>query len=253
MISPAFLALDASSEACSAALLIEHETPKILLKHSLSPRQHSCLLQTYVSELLINLKTASVSLQAVLIGQGPGSFAGVRIAAAIAQGIASVHALPLVGVSSMQAMAWSFYKKSGRSNGQMLKAPDRIIVVNDAKMGEFYVGMYRVQEDRLIVERDEQLVSHTGVSLLIDSWSNEEKLRPDSITIISQEPSLLQVLFATDLPITSNIHNSLQLQSVLPDAEAVLHLGRLAFNAGLGDKPEHFQPKYLRAATAWEC
>lgn len=253
MIFPAFLALDASSEACSAALLVEDEAPKFFLKHSESPRQHSYLLQTYVSELLTKLNSNSDSLQAIFIGQGPGSFAGIRIASAIAQGVASVHGLPLVGVSSMQAMAWGFYKKFNLSNCPRLKIPHRIIVINDAKMEEFYTGMYRVQEDSLFVEREEQLVSKHHVSSLIDSWVNQTRLQSDSTTIISQDPGPLQVLLTADLPSTSTIHNSLQLQPVLPHAKAVLHLGLLALNAGLGGKPEHFEPKYLRPATAWKC
>lgn len=67
-------------------------------------------------------------------GCGPGSFTGVRIAAAVAQGIAMAHALPLVPVSSLAALA---------SGAARLYGARSILAALDARRGEIYLGAYR--------------------------------------------------------------------------------------------------------------
>ncbi len=102
-------------------------------------------------------------LVCVAVGRGPGSFTGVRIAMATAKGIASALEVGLVGVSSLDAVAWGAW--SGGVRGELL-------VVADAMRREVYpvrfalgeAGALRLSSDRVVKAQDfaEELVP--GVS-----------------------------------------------------------------------------------------
>lgn len=81
------------------------------------------------------LKAASWSLQELeMIGvvRGPGSFTGIRIGIATAQGLAHVLNLPLIGVLSLDALAWAGL---GRA--------EDIVPILDARKNEWYTARYR--------------------------------------------------------------------------------------------------------------
>ncbi|UWG98252.1 tRNA (adenosine(37)-N6)-threonylcarbamoyltransferase complex dimerization subunit type 1 TsaB [Dehalobacter sp. DCM] len=74
-----------------------------------------------------------------LIGvvRGPGSFTGIRIGIATAQGLAQVMNIPIVGVSSLDALSWA-------GNGR----PEDTIVILDARKNEWYYARYQWQDDQ---------------------------------------------------------------------------------------------------------
>ena len=106
-----YLALDASTEACSVALQVNG---KIFSRYELCPQSHSLRLLPMIDDVLNEAGIKLAALDGLIFGQGPGSFTGVRIGVGVAQGLAFSANLPVVGVSSLQAMAQLAYIKHGQ-------------------------------------------------------------------------------------------------------------------------------------------
>ncbi|MGQ0430624.1 MAG: tRNA (adenosine(37)-N6)-threonylcarbamoyltransferase complex dimerization subunit type 1 TsaB [Gammaproteobacteria bacterium] len=120
------LALDTATEACSAALWLDGTVTE---RYEVIGRGHAERVLPMVHELLTEAGIEVGALDAIGFGRGPGGFTGLRIAAAIAQGLAAGGRLPLVPVSDLAAMARAGACGSGR---------DRILSCLDARMGQVY-------------------------------------------------------------------------------------------------------------------
>ena len=83
-----------------------------------------------IEQLLRKAGVERSSIACVAVGRGPGSFTGVRIAVATAKGIASALGAALVGLSSLDAVAWNAWVAGERG---------RLLVAADAKIGRAHV------------------------------------------------------------------------------------------------------------------
>ena len=104
------LALETATDACSVALYVDGA---IAQRHELAPRRHTQLLLPMVRELCAEAGLAPGGLDAIAVGIGPGAFTGVRVATAIAQGLACAHDLPVVPVSTLAALAQGGFRLTG--------------------------------------------------------------------------------------------------------------------------------------------
>lgn len=126
------LAIDTSEDACSAALLIDG----LVSEHfELAPRRHTELVLPMMDGLLNDAGLGVADLDALAFARGPGSFTGVRIAASIIQGAALGTGLPVVPVSSLQALAQGARREY---------AATRVLSALDARMREVYWGAYGI-------------------------------------------------------------------------------------------------------------
>jgi len=132
------LAIEAATEACSAALLIDDTVQE---RFEIAPRQHVALLLPFVESLLADAGTSLGQLDAVAFGRGPGSFTGVRIAAGMTQGIAFGADLPVIPVSTLAALAQGTVREHGAT---------AVLAALDARMQEVYWGAYRCDAEGLV-------------------------------------------------------------------------------------------------------
>ncbi|HLA75288.1 MAG TPA: tRNA (adenosine(37)-N6)-threonylcarbamoyltransferase complex dimerization subunit type 1 TsaB [Gammaproteobacteria bacterium] len=139
------LALDTSTEACSAALSINGEISE---RFELAPRGHSQLILPMLNDLLREAGLALAQIDAVAFGCGPGSFTGLRIAAGVTQGIAFGADLPVIPISSLAALAQGAHRETGVAN---------ILAAIDARMGEVYWAAYQCTNGLM------QLIGDEGV------------------------------------------------------------------------------------------
>jgi tRNA threonylcarbamoyladenosine biosynthesis protein TsaB len=122
------LALETSTSLGSVALA---DGEQLLAESTLSVQaSHSEALMPEIQRLLNRSDVAPESLGAVVVGAGPGSFTGVRIAASVAKGYSFATGVPLYAYSSLLAVAAS-------------SGSERVCAMFDARRGEVYAAAYR--------------------------------------------------------------------------------------------------------------
>ena len=141
------LAIESATDACSCALALDGEQAH---RCEIAPRRHAELILGMVSELLDRAGVTLSSLDAIAFGRGPGSFTGVRIATAVAQGLGFAAELPLVPVSSLGALALA----AGRRH-----RVDSVLAAFDARMGEVYWGAFDTRDSITAVPTGEEWAS----------------------------------------------------------------------------------------------
>jgi tRNA threonylcarbamoyladenosine biosynthesis protein TsaB len=124
------LALDASTEICAVALG-DGETWSERADHA--GQRHSELMLPMIRALLDEAGLDLAALGGIAFGGGPGSFTGLRIACGVAQGLALGADLPVLGISTLEAIA-----ETARSRRRWT----RVIAALDARMREVYLGAY---------------------------------------------------------------------------------------------------------------
>jgi len=215
------LAIDTSSNACSVAL---SDGDDLLENHVVEPRAHSNILMPMISQLLGDGGLALQDLDAIGLGNGPGSFIGMRIGASVVQGLCHGAGLNLIPVSSLAAVAAEAFEKN---------AAERVIVVQDARMHEVYLGSFAKGASGLPeAEGPEQIVAVGELPLPADAYSAAG-------AAWERYPELLPA-------------NGGKVRQVLPiehpRAAFLLRLGAGSVDEAM--RPESLAPAYLRTKVA---
>ena len=151
---PAYvLAFDTANEVIAigvGVLNAEARTVELVAHAEIEARRQSnTQLIPRIDALLAENGIARGDIACVCVGRGPGSFTGVRIAMATAKGIASALEVGLVGVSSLDAVAWGVWEFGSRGE---------VAVAADAMRKEVYpvryhlddAGAHRLDADRVV-------------------------------------------------------------------------------------------------------
>ena len=217
------IALDTSTEACSVALVLDGQ---VRSRFEMTERSHAELVLPMVDALLAEAGVALGSLDAIAFGRGPGGFTGVRIAAGVAQGLAWGAGLPVVPVSSLAAVAEPLLEHAGR----------RLVVCNDARMGEVYWAVFeRAADGGLLAITPERVSPPDGVDvggLTVDRAAGNG---------LAAQPALRDRLASAGFSIV---------EGAWPRAEAVLAIAARDFAAGRSVSPADALPVYVRDDVA---
>ncbi|HEY9595854.1 MAG TPA: tRNA (adenosine(37)-N6)-threonylcarbamoyltransferase complex dimerization subunit type 1 TsaB, partial [Spirochaetia bacterium] len=104
------LAIDTATEVLALSACRDDAWASLAVRHGL---QHSPSLLPLAEGLLHELGVAPADLEAIVCSLGPGSFTGIRIGLATALGIGEGRHIPVVGVSTLDAAAWSWREREG--------------------------------------------------------------------------------------------------------------------------------------------
>lgn len=218
------LALDAATEACSVALLIDGA----LISRSLeSGKSSAAKLVAMVNEVLAEGAVSLSGLDGIAAGIGPGSFTGVRITVAVAQGIAFGANLPVTPVTTLEALA------------MQLSLPEGVhaLACLDARMNEIYWGGFAADLKEGVIETAGSRVGP-----------------PDSVVIEPDRRYWGIGRGFTAYPALSQLPGvslSGELASALPNAREIARLGALRLSGGHALDPADVKPLYLRDKVAF--
>jgi len=219
------LAIDTSSVACSVAV---QAGETVVERHEEKAREHTRILLPMINEALAECGLALADLDAIVLGNGPGSFIGMRIAASVAQGLAFGAGLDIVPVSSMAAVA-----------AEVLADDDaeEVVVTQDAHMNEVYLGHYRRDSAGL----PEEVTAERLQSISPIEGFGECGRRVAAGFGWERYPALLDM-------------NAGRIGSVsetrFPRASYLLPLGGRSLAAGGAIRPQDIVPAYLRQKVA---
>jgi tRNA threonylcarbamoyladenosine biosynthesis protein TsaB len=217
------LAVDTSSNACSVALQVADD---VLESHVVEPRAHTKILLPMISQLLADGGVALTELDAIVLGNGPGSFIGMRIGASVVQGLCFGAGIGVLPVSSLATVAAEAFADN---------ACERVIVAQDARMNEVYVGCFDksgsglpepVKPEEIIAVGELPTIAD-GVAVAGTAWE--------------KYPELLQADSCSIGPLLS---------ASFPRARYLLRLGAVSAAAGGSIPPEDLMPAYLRTKVA---
>jgi tRNA threonylcarbamoyladenosine biosynthesis protein TsaB len=225
---PKYIAIDASTEACSVALSLDEN---VNCEFELCPQSHSIVLLPMIDRILKHADITLSDLDGLIFGRGPGSFTGVRIGVGVAQGLAFSADLPVVGISTLQTMAQQAYEKYQQTE---------VIAAIDARMSEVYAGYYQLNEfgimtavlDETVLppaELSQYLEEHTQCCYGVGSGWDAYPAELASLKTNNGSPDIL-----------------------FPDAKAMLTIAKKEFDSGNTVSAEHAQPVYVRDTVSWK-
>lgn len=217
------LALDTSSLACTVGVSTDSG---IVVRHEEQAREHTRLLLPMVREVLEEAGVELTDLDGLVLGNGPGSFIGMRIGASVAQGLAAGAGLRIAAVSSLAAVAQAVTAADGQT----------IAVAQDAHMQQVYLGLFAVGDGAVRAISAERLQDCAAISDLAGL---------DECVAAGYGWQSYPALLAANRKHFATVSDSLY-----PHAAALLALGAAAFENGDVLAPESLIPAYLRQKVA---
>ena len=154
------LSIETSTDVCSVALTSEGQ----VLDHSenYEGQTHATFLSQYVQQALQYARTREVSIDAIAVSIGPGSYTGLRIGLSEAKGLAFGLSVPLIGVNTLQLLAVSAMFNHFIDEERLLYVP-----MIDARRMEVYTAAYTPALEAL-VEPQAMILDENSFKNLLD-------------------------------------------------------------------------------------
>ena len=150
------LALDSSGLVASVAV-VENEV--LLAEYTVNYKKtHSQTLLPMLDTIGTMIDLDLNTIDGIAIAAGPGSFTGLRIGSATAKGLGLALDKPIIGVPTVDALAYNLYD-----------CEKIICPMMDARRNQVYTGFYTFEEHRLKVIREQTAAAVTDVA----AWLNE--------------------------------------------------------------------------------
>jgi len=225
------LAIETATEVVGGAL-VSDDGPVASFQLSRG-RRHAETLAPGIEFLLHQAAVTVDDLTAIAVDVGPGLFTGMRVGLATAKAMAHALELPIVPVTSLEALAAAVARDSPERAG-------RIVAVLDARRGEVFWASFRVGDDG-------HLVAHTAPSAATPADLLAELLLADEpLLIVGDGGERHRSLLAEGLRAATFA----DVRFALPDVTVVADLGVAALARGEVTDAIGLQPVYLRAPDA---
>lgn len=214
------LNIETSTTNCSVSLSNQGET--LVLKEDYgNGYSHAEKLHVYIEEVLKEAKINSEQLQAIAVSKGPGSYTGLRIGVSAAKGLAYALNIPLISVSTLQALAKQVEADSGL-----------IVPMLDARRLEVYSAIFDIN-NRLVRKIEAQI---------LDENSFEEQLNIGKVFFIGDGVAKTKTLLSHA--------NAIFIENKLPSADQMSALSFDKYKKSDIEDVAYFEPYYLKDFVA---
>ncbi|MDM1246871.1 tRNA (adenosine(37)-N6)-threonylcarbamoyltransferase complex dimerization subunit type 1 TsaB [Acinetobacter sichuanensis] len=139
------LALETANEQCSVSIV--DETKTLFFQLDTRAKAQTQTILPMIEQGFEQTQTQNSDLTVIAFSRGPGSFSGVRINAAVTQALAWANDIPVIPVSTLQALAQAAYRLLGLAE---------VSAVLDARMKEVYMASFRLNENNIMQLVDEE-------------------------------------------------------------------------------------------------
>ena len=157
------LCIETSTSVCSAAICKDGVPGKQCISYDGS--NHARLLPRYIEELLSFAREQGLSIEAIALSEGPGSYTGLRIGASTAKGLCYGLNIPLIPIPTLEILCQAAREKIPCIHARLQSAEPAVLVpMIDARRMEVYTAIFdsESKEERaraVVVENEESVLS----------------------------------------------------------------------------------------------
>ncbi len=225
------LGLDSSGLVASVAVV---ENDNLLAEYTVNYKKtHSQTLLPMLDEICKMIELDLESLDAIAVSAGPGSFTGLRIGSATAKGLGLALKKPLIGVPTVEGLAYNLYGISGC-----------ICPIMDARRNQVYTGIYAFEN---VFEKDEMVVVEDQMAIQIEELIEKLNEKNMPVTFLGDGVSVYKKKIEEKIKVPycfAPAHMNKQ------RAGAIAALGAKYFVQGKYETAREHQPDYLRVSQA---
>lgn len=227
---PLILHLETSTNTCSVAL--SRGADLLSIRETDEQKAHSTLLTVFIDETLKEADIQPSSLNAIAVSKGPGSYTGLRIGVSVTKGMAYGLGIPVIGITSLHAMARGaaktpFVKDLIANHPDLLLCP-----MIDARRMEVYTAFFDLSMKE---------VRKTSADI-IDEQSYADILEKHPVIFFGNGSIKL-----IDVLDHSNLH---LMEKFKPSAQFMIEPARVAFREKKFEDTAYFEPFYLKDFVA---
>ena len=221
------LAIDTSTAVMGIALLDEEKVYSEMTTNV--KRNHSIRLMPTIELLFQEVNWSPEEIDLIAVAKGPGSYTGVRIGVTTAKAFAwSLHK-PIVGISTLEAMAYQNKEFQGY-----------ISPIIDARRGQVYSGLYKNEPQNWQTVVEDRII-------LLSDWITMIKEKQEPVLFVGDDLKIHSDYIRQNI---GNLANQSESFSHFPRASVI---GRLAIEEiaqGRSENAYDFVPEYLQLAEA---
>ena len=227
------LALDSSGLVASVAVVDSTEAgEELIAEYTVNYKKtHSQTLLPMLDEVSKMIELDLNTVDASAVAGGPGSFTGLRIGSATAKGLGLALKKPLVHVPTLEGLAYNLYGSS-----------DIVCPIMDARRGQVYTGIYRFEDDKLIVVEDQMAISIEELGERLKKYNSKVVFLGDGVPVFRERltDEIMKDCEIAFAPANMNRQR----------AASVGALGVRYYKAGKIETAAEHQPDYLRVSQA---
>lgn len=214
------LNIETTTTNCSVSLSKEGET--LVLKEDYnSSYSHAETLHVFIADVLKEAGVTKTELEAVAVSKGPGSYTGLRIGVSAAKGLCFALDIPLISISTLEALAQQVAAESGV-----------VIPMLDARRMEVYSAVFD-DLTKMIREIQAEVIDENSYS----KYLNQGKV----------------IFVGNGVPKTKDLiihENAIFIENILPSASTMGRIAEKKFKTNNVEDVAYFEPYYLKDFVA---